>query len=78
MRPLQLVGMSEATCPSCGDAAHPKITHQVDAESLLAREKLKDLGIPAYDMLRVAIPDDERVVLLADDRQKTLGTAETS
>jgi molybdopterin/thiamine biosynthesis adenylyltransferase len=77
MRPLQLVGMSEATCPSCGGAAHPKITHQIDAESLLAREKLKDLGVPAYDILRVAIPGDERVFLLADDRQKTLGTAET-
>ncbi len=78
MRPLQLVGMSEATCPKCGDTAHPKITHQVDAESLLAREKLKDLGIPAYDMLRVAIPDDERVFLLTGDRHKALGTAAPS
>jgi hypothetical protein len=67
--------MKEATCPACGEAAHPKITHQVEAESLLAREKLKDLGIPAYDMLRVATADDERVFLLAGDRQKVLGDA---
>ncbi len=79
MRPLQLVGMSEATCSQCGEAAHPKITHQIDAESLLAREKLKDLGIPAYDMLRVAVPGDEHVFLLPGDQHKALGIpAETT
>ena len=71
MKPLQLVGMSEAICSVCGESgSSPRSLTRSDAQSLLAREKLKDLGVPAYDILRVAIPGDEQVfLLLTTDRE---------
>jgi adenylyltransferase/sulfurtransferase len=68
MRPRQLVGHRDAACERCGQMARPRIEHVVEAGSQLAQAKLAELGIPAYDIVRVVSPEDERAVLLAGDR----------
>lgn len=68
MRPLQEVGQRDAICEHCGQMARPRIEHVVPAESELAERKLRDLGIPSYDIVRVVSGDTQHVVLLADDR----------
>ncbi len=70
MRPLQLVGMSEAKCPKCGETARPNIEHNVEVDSPLANEKLSKLGVPPYDIVRVATERGEHVFLLAGDRSE--------
>jgi hypothetical protein len=45
----------------------------IAADSDLANEKLSALGIPRYDIVRVATGGGELPVLLADDRQALTG-----
>lgn len=68
LRPLQLVGMREAVCSQCGKLSRPVLEHTIDEDSPLAEKTLAQLGVPPYDMVRVATDQGEQVVLLADDR----------
>jgi molybdopterin/thiamine biosynthesis adenylyltransferase len=68
MRSLQNVGMREATDPATGETLRPHLEHAVPENSPLADELLSDLGIPAYDILRVNSASGEQVYLLAGDR----------
>ncbi len=72
MRPLALVGMSEAVCPECGATLRPVLEHTVAEGSELAKHKLSELGVPPYDILRVSTDVGERVFLLAGDREAAL------
>ena len=69
MRPQQLVNHKEAECPACQELAKPQLVHQVSSDSPLADHKLADLGVPAYDILRVHAGDETRYFLLAADRE---------
>lgn len=68
LQPLPLVGVRQAVCPRCGQPARPDIVHTVTPHSELAQQPLRALGIPPYDIVRVASPHEEGVFLLADDR----------
>src|SRR5262245_28662599 len=68
MLPQQLVGAADARCPKCDHDARPRLEHTVEGGTRLAREKMASLGIPAYDMVRVADDQHERVFLLTGDR----------
>ncbi len=68
MRPLQVVGHHDAICETCGQVARPRIEHAVAYGSELAASKLSDLGVPPYDIVRVASEDAFHVVLLGEDR----------
>jgi hypothetical protein len=63
--------MNRAICPQCGELSRPQIVHAVEADSGLANESLTSLGIPAYDIVRVASRETEGVFLLAGDRQES-------
>ncbi len=67
-RPLQLVGMKEAQCPQCGKMARPTLEHTIEENSSLAGRKLRELGIPPYDIVRVTTDQSEQVFLLGGDR----------
>src|SRR5262249_28624106 len=68
MKPQQLVGAAEAKCPKCDHDARPRLEHSIEAGSALAKEKLAALGVPPYDIVRVADEETELVFLLARDR----------
>lgn len=73
LRPQQLVGADEAKCPKCDGTAKPNLEHSIDAGTPLAKEKLSALGIPPYDIVRVADNQQEHVFLLAGDRAGVMG-----
>jgi adenylyltransferase/sulfurtransferase len=72
MRPRQVVGMDEATCPECGKLARPEMVHTVEEGSPLAAERLIDLGIPTYDIVRITCGEEEGAFKLAGDRQAAI------
>lgn len=75
LQPLPLVGMQRAVCPQCGEVSRPEIVHAVEPSDPLAGERLASLGIPPYDMVRVASRNGEGVFLLAGDRQEVMGSS---
>ncbi len=72
MRPRQAVAMDEATCPQCGELARPEMVHNVEESSSLAGERLIDLGIPTYDIVRITSGDAEGAFKLAGDRRAAI------
>lgn len=72
MRPRQAVAMDEATCPQCGELARPEMVHNVEESSSLAGERLIDLGIPTYDIVRITSGDTEATFKLAGDRRAAI------
>lgn len=67
MQARQAVKLSDARCPACGETCHPEMIHRVTAGSPLASETLHDLGVPAYDIVRVVGADRELTCLLNAD-----------
>jgi adenylyltransferase/sulfurtransferase len=74
MQPQQLVGAGDAKCPACGQAAKPVLEHSIDAGTPLAQEKLRALGIPPLDIVRVADDQSEQVFILQGDRTSVLSS----
>jgi hypothetical protein len=72
LQPQQLVGASDAVCEKCGQLARPELEHSIDAGSQLAGHTLRKLGIPPYDIVRIASDEQEQVFLLAGDRQSVM------
>ncbi|MHC4178357.1 MAG: HesA/MoeB/ThiF family protein [Planctomycetota bacterium] len=72
MRPRQAVAMDEATCAECGELARPEMVHTVEENSPLAGERLIDLGIPVYDIVRITCGEAEGVFKLAGDRRAAI------
>jgi proteasome lid subunit RPN8/RPN11 len=58
-------------CEKCGQLARPELEHSIDAGSQLAGHTLRQLGIPPYDIVRIASGEQEQVFLLAGDREDT-------
>ncbi len=69
MRPLPLVGMSQAVCPECKQPQLPELCHEVSLDDGMADRTLADLGVPPYDMVRVSTAGGEQVYQLAGDRE---------
>ena len=73
MRPQQAVGAKEAICRECGGTARPELTHSIESGSEHASQRLADLGIPRYDIVRVSgAADTELFFLLAGDRDAVM------
>jgi adenylyltransferase/sulfurtransferase len=72
MLPLPEVGHRDAMCEKCGEVAKPRIEHAVSRDDALADQKLCQLGVPPYDIVRIVSGDVQHVVLLAGDRAATL------
>jgi hypothetical protein len=73
MKPVQRVGMQEATCPECGQTARPQLEHNINPTDALAAHRLSELGIPPYDVVRVATEQGDLAFLLAADRAAVMG-----
>jgi hypothetical protein len=69
MQPLAAVGISRGPCPDCGQPRRPELVHEIVCGSELADQTLAHLGIPPYDLVRVASGEDEHIILLAGDRE---------
>jgi adenylyltransferase/sulfurtransferase len=68
LKPHMLVNESEAKCPRCHEFARPNMIHSIASNAPLARQPLAALGIPAYDIVRVADDHQELHFLLGGDR----------
>jgi adenylyltransferase/sulfurtransferase len=75
-RPLlkarQAMNLSEAACPTCGETSHPTMIHHVGESSPLAKQTLRALGVPPYDIVRVVRVEEELCVLLGGDREQVI------
>lgn len=68
LRPLAKLGKGAALCAKCGEPAHFETTNRIERASPLAARTLAELGVPAYDAIRLraglatfdAILDDDR------------------
>jgi adenylyltransferase/sulfurtransferase len=67
MKPRPLADAGEARCEHCGEEARPRLVSTIAAADPLSREPLAALGIPPYDIVRVASGDQEQPFLLAGD-----------
>jgi hypothetical protein len=67
-RPASAVGIGRAECEQCGQILKPNLVNQIERGSTLARESLSRLGVPKFDVVRVATRSREWHVLLAGDR----------
>jgi molybdopterin-synthase adenylyltransferase len=73
MRPQQAVGAKEAVCRECGGTARPEMTHAIESGSEHASQRLGELGIPRYDIVRVSdAAEAEQFFLLAGDRDAVM------
>ena len=72
MRPIQMVSVEEARCPHCGQIAKPRLEHSIPSTSPLVAKTLGALGVAPYDVVRVITGDEQRTVLLAEDRERVL------
>jgi molybdopterin-synthase adenylyltransferase len=71
MRPLALVTLRTGTC-ECGQVMKPSIVHTVEKGTPLARRRLRELGVPAYDVVKVETPTSGLYVRLGKDREPVL------
>jgi adenylyltransferase/sulfurtransferase len=67
MRPRAQVSQGEGMCPSCGQMARPLLVSEVASGDELTSRSLAELGIPAYDIVRVDGASQTRLVLLTED-----------
>ena len=70
-QPLCTVGASEGLCEQCQEPLNPKTTYEIKSGTELVERKLKDLGIPSYDIVKVVVEDSVYFVLLAADSPST-------
>ena len=68
MKPLQSVGMSAGTCSECEQLMRPITTCAIKQDSELNDNKLCELGIPPYDVVKVAAGEREIYLLLDGDQ----------
>jgi len=66
-QPLCKVGASQGLCTQCREPLNPQTTCEVAAGTSLANRKLSELGVPSYDIVKVAAGDRVYFVLLAAD-----------
>jgi adenylyltransferase/sulfurtransferase len=72
-RPRSRLRQAEAVCADCRTAAHPETVHVVDEQSPLVGRTLAELGVPAYDIVRIDGAGGSGFFLLAADRPEAKG-----
>jgi hypothetical protein len=72
LRPLILVSQKEGMCPSCGGVMRPEIVHEIAADSPLAKEPMRNLGVPPFDIVKVKSPQAISFARLDADRAAAL------
>ena len=72
-RPRTKVSMTDAVCPHCREQARPEVVSSVASDSPLSGRSLADLGVPAYDIVRVEGPLGSGFFRLDGDRDRVLG-----
>jgi adenylyltransferase/sulfurtransferase len=72
-RPRSQLRQAEAVCPECQSAAHPETVHVVDEQSPVVSRTLAELGVPAYDIVRIDGAANTGFYLLAADRPGAKG-----
>ena len=70
-RPSMQLEHSSATCSRCGELRRPEMTSEIAVGSPLAAMTLLELGIPRYDVVRLRIGPERRLVCLAGDAPKS-------
>jgi molybdopterin/thiamine biosynthesis adenylyltransferase len=71
--PLSVVGSSKAMCVKCKINRRPKLTHRIDETSQLLERTASEVGIPAYDVVRVCSDSHEVFVELDEDQDQVMG-----
>ena len=66
------VKLSEAACPACQQTMMPQMQHTVTPDSELASQPLYQLGVPAYDIVRVTDGSQELYFALDGDRDAVM------
>jgi len=54
---LDSLGPDQAGCPRCGAPCAPVVYHRLDGQEVPAGVSLAELGVPAFDILRVRLED---------------------
>lgn len=67
------VRQERSICPVCREPGRPEIVSRIVEKSPLARRSLRELGVPAFDILRVVGATDSDFFLLDADRPDWLG-----
>ncbi|MHC5540408.1 HesA/MoeB/ThiF family protein, partial [Singulisphaera rosea] len=68
LRARTRVSQADAQCPNCRELGRPETRNSISEDSPLADRPLKELGIPAYDIVRVDGEETTGFFLLAGDR----------
>jgi molybdopterin-synthase adenylyltransferase len=71
-RPLASVTLKEGKCEKCGGVMLTNIVHEVAAGSPLAKRPLREVGVPAFDVVKVAKGSGGVYARLAKDRDELL------
>lgn len=72
LKPLTLVNYKEGFCGSCGGVMRTQILHEVERGGPLSGRPLRELGVPAFDIVKVKAGRQARAVRLAADRDRVL------
>ena len=65
--PLCKVGSRDGICEKCSEPLQPETTCEIAFDSELSGQKLGDLGVPDYDIVKVTNDTETFFVLLKDD-----------
>lgn len=68
LRPLARLGKGAALCAKCGAPARLETTNRIEGASRLAARTLAELGVPAYDAVRLRAGIATFDAILDDDR----------
>ena len=60
-QPLCQVGSREGICEKCKQPLSTETTCEIDSDSALADRSLSSLGVPDYDIVKVAIRNGDKI-----------------
>lgn len=69
-QPLCKVGSRDGICEQCQQPLSTETTCEIDSSSPLTERSLSSLGVPDYDIVKVATETETRFILLANDEGK--------
>ena len=72
MRPLAAVTQRDGRCARCGGGMKPAMLHAVERGGPLAKRTLRELGVPSFDVVKVATADGGVYARLAKDRAEAM------
>lgn len=72
MKPVAKLTYKDGLCPKCHGVMLTERVHQVEAGSALAKRTLAELGVPAFDIVKVSGGDEVVWARLAGDRAEVM------